>query len=589
MMKLGKKLISCLLSAAIVAGGVAVALPVAAEQTAITAQAAVSNVWSGKISTSWYKADKDQLYIRSAEDLAGLAHLVSNGNTMEGKHIILTKDLVMNDTSNYGNWYNKPPKNNWTPIGIKPGAKVASLTFNTPQTGFAGTFDGNGHTISGLYCKHDTIAGLFGTVEGGTVMRTILKKAYILAQEPSSYNEMAKVHPIAGGIAGKCKKAYILECEVGGKVMSIGQVGGATSTMSSASAGGIVGEYEYDVSSLVPAIFLASFGVFVNPVLYCDGSNNNGKDIEPGIYCCINRADIKAETYYYNRIPYINGNQQSSAGGIVGYGADYRQGGMNQCVSFGNIQAVNGVTGGLLGYTENGFRMQRSYYTNPGTPCGKVYPVLGNYAKDVVNKYPSECKKFAVTLDNQKIIARNLGKCYTVADNALHLSCDKNYSFTLNRPTLSLGVGESFKLIAYIRDLSDKTVEWRSSNYKVVWVDKKTGYLRTAGTGTAWVTAKAKDGSEKSCMISVKKAPNWVALSRGAMTLKVGQTATLSASVAKDCACATRNYRTSNPGVVKMTKTYWTAAFKAIKPGVAYVTVRTYNGLEKSCKVTVVK
>ena len=78
-------------------------------------------------------------------------------------------------------------------------------------------------------------------------------------------------------------------------------------------------------------------------------------------------------------------------------------------------------------------------------------------------------------------------------------------------------------------------------------------------------------------------------LSQGVLTIKVGQKASLSANVAKDAACATRTFRTSNSSVVKMTKTYWTGEFVGVKPGVAYVTVRTYNGIEKSCKVTVTK
>ena len=71
--------------------------------------------------------------------------------------------------------------------------------------------------------------------------------------------------------------------------------------------------------------------------------------------------------------------------------------------------------------------------------------------------------------------------------------------------------------------------------------------------------------------------------------MKVGQTATLSAVVPDGTGCATRTFRTSNSSVVKMTKTNWTGSFKALKKGVAYVTVRTYNGKESSCKITVIK
>ena len=87
--------------------------------------------------------------------------------------------------------------------------------------------------------------------------------------------------------------------------------------------------------------------------------------------------------------------------------------------------------------------------------------------------------------------------------------------------------------------------------------------------------------------VTVKKAPTTVGLSKTTLNMKVGQTATLSATIPSDAGCATRNFRSSNSSIVKMTKTSWTGSFKALKKGTAYVTVRTYNGKEKSCKVVV--
>ena len=107
--------------------------------------------------------------------------------------------------------------------------------------------------------------------------------------------------------------------------------------------------------------------------------------------------------------------------------------------------------------------------------------------------------------------------------------------------------------------------------------------------GTAYVTVKTYNGKESTCKVTVRSAPSSVTISKKAMTLKVGQTASLSCSVPSGSGCASRTFRTSNSSVVKMTKTNWTGSFKAVKPGVAYVTVRTYNGKESSCKITVTK
>ena len=225
-------------------------------------------------------------------------------------------------------------------------------------------------------------------------------------------------------------------------------------------------------------------------------------------------------------------------------------------------------------------------------------------------------------------------------------------SVNLSSTAMSLGKGETFKLNATVSPSNavDKTVTWRTSDSKILTVDRN-GSGKAVGTGTAWITARTVNGKEKSCKITVKKAPDKITLTKGvltlgtyrtsnssivkmtrtswvgdfvaqkpgvayvtvksyngkestckvtvkaaptkvtlnktSLTLKVGQSASLSANVGNS-GCATRTFRTSNSSVVKMTKTNWTGEFKAVKKGVAYITVRTYNGKEASCKVTVV-
>ena len=107
--------------------------------------------------------------------------------------------------------------------------------------------------------------------------------------------------------------------------------------------------------------------------------------------------------------------------------------------------------------------------------------------------------------------------------------------------------------------------------------------------GVAYVTVKTYNGKESTCKVTVKNAPVSVKVNKAVMTLKVGQTGSLSAIIPDGSGCASRTFRTSNSAVVKMTKTNWTGEFKAVKEGTAYVTVRTYNGKEASCKVTVKK
>ena len=85
----------------------------------------------------------------------GLAKLCNDGTTFADKTIYLGSDIKVN----YGlatDWADGKnlPTNIWTPIG--GGANNANRVF-------AGTFDGKGHTISGLYMKSNgNYLGLFG-------------------------------------------------------------------------------------------------------------------------------------------------------------------------------------------------------------------------------------------------------------------------------------------------------------------------------------------------------------------------------------------------------------------------------------------
>lgn len=159
-------------------------------------------------------------------------------------------------------------------------------------------------------------------------------------------------------------------------------------------------------------------------------------------------------------------------------------------------------------------------------------------------------------------------------------SLESMFSLTLNKTTLSLGVNETYQLTA------TQGVKWRTSAPKILTVNQS-GMVNAVGTGTAWITAKADDGKEKSCKITVKKAPAKVSLSKGNFSMGVGETFSLSAVLPDGTASAKRTFRTSNSSIIKMTKTNWTGSFKAVKPGTAWVTVRLYNGVEKSCKITV--
>ena len=160
--------------------------------------------------------DKDKGYtddgqgnytVTSAEGLKNIAKLV-NEEWKSDINITLTADINLSGID-------------WTPIGID---------YNHRYTG---TFDGGGHTITGLtVTTSDQYAGLFGYIgSGGTVKNVVLEGVQI-----ESDNDMSAV----GGVAGQ-SYGNIENCSVSGSVSGSGNNGTAGGVVGYQSGGSITG------------------------------------------------------------------------------------------------------------------------------------------------------------------------------------------------------------------------------------------------------------------------------------------------------------------------------------------------------------
>ena len=138
--------------------------------------------------------------IRDAQDLANLAYMVrEGGEDYSGKHFVMTNDITLNKNlvnadctdRNTGNFQV------WTPIGN-----------NGRDNNFKGNFNGNSHTISGLFIEdNDYYNGLFGVVVKGTIRNLTIADSYMRASNPYSSN-------FYGFIAGETSNATLLNCHV---------------------------------------------------------------------------------------------------------------------------------------------------------------------------------------------------------------------------------------------------------------------------------------------------------------------------------------------------------------------------------------
>ena len=135
-------------------------------------------------------ADTSQYEITNYHELLGLAKLVNEKNETITASIM--NDIVFNENllDASGNVQVADPIK-WTPIGNTP---IGNTPIGTERFYFNGIFNGNGHTISGLYVDGGDYAGLFGRAQGAPTIKGV--------GVVDSYFKGAKY---VGGIAG----AYI--------------------------------------------------------------------------------------------------------------------------------------------------------------------------------------------------------------------------------------------------------------------------------------------------------------------------------------------------------------------------------------------
>ena len=106
-----------------------------------TPPAALSaELWSDVADTSWFNqqhagTEADPYLIETAEQLAGLAKLVSDGNSFEDKYVLLTRNISL-------------AGKDWIPIGI--GVSGGFDIDVEKSRCFLGTFDGGAHVVEAM-------------------------------------------------------------------------------------------------------------------------------------------------------------------------------------------------------------------------------------------------------------------------------------------------------------------------------------------------------------------------------------------------------------------------------------------------------
>ena len=225
--------------------------------------------WETHMAEDFIQIDDNSYVITYKGEMALLAHKVNTGTTFAGKTFVLAKDIIYNGESN-----------NYTPIGVND------------QKCFAGTFDGQGHTISGITLENEGRQALFAVIGSDATIKN-------LTLDNSSITNTSK--GIAAGIVGRIVNGGTIEnCHVTDNVTISGE----------GFVGGIVGSTEKGRITIAGCTCAASI-------------TNTGRDYPTGgIAAYLGFDNVNGDTdvrlkdclYYGNMLS----GEENKTGGIVG-------------------------------------------------------------------------------------------------------------------------------------------------------------------------------------------------------------------------------------------------------------------------------
>ena len=160
----------------------------------------------------------------------------------------------------------------------------------------------------------------------------------------------------------------------------------------------------------------------------------------------------------------------------------------------------------------------------------------------------------------------------------------------LSPTTLTLNVEDTYKLTAAVQptDASNQTVHWSSSDTTVVATDYyEVGTIKALKTGTATITAMSERGGyTATCVVTVVQPVQSITLSSRSLSMNVGDTATISASIFPSTATnKSVTWSTTNSAVATVSS----GRITAVGAGMATIicTANDGSGVTARCTVTV--
>ncbi len=286
------------------------------------------------------QADDGVYQIATAEELWDFAEKVNDGETTA--NAILTANIDLN---------NQP----WTPIG-------------SDSHLYTGTFNGAGHTISGLTINDSRAddQGLFGYVGTGGTVKDLTVSGSVKGDDyvggVVGYNDEGRVencHNIGsvsgeryvGGVVGYNDEGRVKNCH------NIGEVSGDR-------VGGVVG---YNNGGTVENCYntgKVSGPDSGNSVIDSYVGGVVGRNFGGTVENCYNTGSVKGPDSVSGS--YVGGVVGDNVGNVVGY----NRGTVENCYNTGTVTGTDDYVGGVVGYNYSGGSVTNSY--NTGEVSGKI-------------------------------------------------------------------------------------------------------------------------------------------------------------------------------------------------------------------------
>lgn len=302
----------------------------------------------------------------------------------------------------------------------------------------------------------------------------------------------------------------------------------------------------------------------------------------------------------YSRVKVTNlaTNSNYYVGGLIGqiHGANSATVNVTNCYATGDVTKNSANLGGLIGGATISYYgkyvVTSSYYDNKndGSTDRGTYVSTEDMKKKstYVDWDFSETWSMASTEnDGYPQLQLFAGKELPTPSDTIDVK-----SVELNKETLTLKIGDTETLTATVlpTNATNKNVSWKSSNTSVATVDAN-GKVTAVAAGTANITVTTEDGNKTAtCKVTVTASeikPTAIALNQTTLSLKKGETETLTASFTPEDATDTDvTWSSDDTSVATVNES---GLVTAIAKGTATVTVTLVSDskIKATCEVTV--